>query len=600
MTRFRLIAFALLIVPAVLSAQSPETTAVLEKMNSRITELADSNRLIIIYDMLWEQAMHEYPEWATDMGYPMGITQWTDNSRNAIERRKKDIQIVSDAFAKLDRATLSNSQQLNYDLLKKELAIRIEEQKFPEELLPLNQLDGIHQGIPYTISTMPKKSVSDFENILARLERIPKRIDEEIALMKEGLKRGITYPKVTLAEVPQQILNVIPASADESALLEPFKSFPNSIEKTKQVTLRSKAIEIYTKSVRPAFQKLHDFVKNTYIPGSRETINWTALPDGKAWYEFAVRKFTTLPLTPLEVVRIGNSEVARIRKQMDSIKTSLGYKGELGDFSTFMRTDPKFFYKDSASLIEGYQVISKRADAQLPKLFGKLPRLPYGVVPVPAYSQKSQTTAYYNRGSFVAARPGLFFANTYDLPSRPKWEMEPLTLHEAVPGHHLQIALAQEMEGIPELRKEMDFTAYIEGWGLYAEKLGEEMDFYQTPYDKMGQLTYEMWRAIRLVVDLSMHTLGWSRENAIQYFEENAGKASHDIEVEVDRYIVWPGQALAYKIGELKIRELRAFAEEQLGDRFNIRAFHDEILGQGALPMDILQERMIDWVMKRK
>lgn len=594
------LAFVLLIVPTVLFAQSTETKTALEKMSRLKYELADSNSLMVLYGVLWEQAMNDYPEWATEMGNPMGISQWTDNSRNAIERRKKDIQLISDAFAKLDRATLLPNQQLNYDLLKKELALRIEEQKFPEELLPLNQLDGIHQGMPYTISIMPKKSVSDYENILARLERIPKRIDEEIALMKEGLKRGITYPKVTLTEVPQQILNVIPPNADESALLEPFGNFPTSIEKTKQVTLKSKAIEVYNKSVRPAFQKLHDFVKNTYIPGSRETINWTALPDGKAWYEFAVRKYTTLPLTPLEVVRVGNSEVERIRKQMDSIKTSLGYKGELGDFLTFMRTDPKFFYKDSASLLQGYQVISKRADAELPKLFGKLPRLPYGVVPVPAYSQKSQTTAYYNRGSFAAARPGLFFANTYDLPSRPKWEMEPLTLHEAVPGHHLQIALAQEMEGIPELRKEMDFTAYIEGWGLYAEKLGEEMDFYQTPYDKMGQLTYEMWRAIRLVVDVSMHTLGWSRENAIQYFEENAGKASHDIEVEVDRYIVWPGQALAYKIGELKIRELRAFAEEQLKDRFNVRAFHDELLSQGALPMDILQQRMIDWVMKRK
>jgi uncharacterized protein (DUF885 family) len=598
--RLRSLAFALLLLPAALYAQSQETTAAIEKMSRLKSELADSNRLGILYGILWEQAMRDYPEWATDMGNPMGITQWTDNSQNAIERRKKDIQLVNNEFVKLERATLSPNQQLNYDLLKKELALRIEEQKFPEELLPLNQLDGIHQGMPYTISIMPKKSVSDYENILARLARIPKRIDEEIALMKDGLKRGITYPKVTLTEVPQQILNVIPVDPDGSALLEPFTDFPNTIEKTKQVTLKSKAIEVYNKSVRPAFQKLHDFVKNTYIPGSRETINWTALPDGKAWYEFAVRKYTTLPLTPLEVVRVGNDEVARIRKQMDSIKTSLGFKGELGDFLTYMRTDPKFFYKDSASLLQGYQVIAKRADAELPKLFGKLPRLPYGVVPVPAYSQKSQTTAYYNRGSFVAARPGLFFANTYDLPSRPKWEMEPLTLHEAVPGHHLQIALAQEMEGIPELRKEMDFTAYIEGWGLYAEKLGEEMNFYQTPYDKMGQLTYEMWRAIRLVVDVSMHTLGWSRENAIDYFETNAGKASHDIEVEVDRYIVWPGQALAYKIGELKIRELRAFAEEQLGDRFNIRAFHDELLSQGALPMDILQQRMMDWVTKRR
>lgn len=596
----RFVIFLLLLAPTALFAQSPEVSASLEKMNKFKDELADSNRLFIFYDMLWEQAMREHPEWATELGFPFGIREWTDNSPTAIERRKKDTRAIADAFAKLDRTKLELKEQLNYDLLKKELDNRIEEQKFPEELLPLNQLDGIHQSIPYIISIMRREKAIDYENILARLARIPKRVDEEIALMKEGLKRGITYPKVTLTEVPQQILNIIPVNPDESALLEPFSEFPNSIEKSEQVTLKSKAIEVYNKSVRPAFKKLYDFVKDTYIPGCRETINWTALPNGKAWYEFAVRKYTTLPLTPLEVVRVGNSEVARIRKEMDSIKTSLGFKGDLEEFLTYMRTDPKFFYKDSASLLQGYQVIAKRADAELPKLFGKLPRLPYGVVPVPTYSQKSQTTAYYNRGSLMAGRPGLFFANTYDLPSRPKWEMEPLTLHEAVPGHHLQIALAMEMEGIPQLRKEFDFTAYIEGWGLYAEKLGEEMGFYQTPYDKMGQLTYEMWRAIRLVVDVSMHTLGWSRENAIQYFEENAGKASHDIEVEVDRYIVWPGQALAYKIGELKIRELRAFAEEQLKERFYVRAFHDELLCQGALPMDILQQRMLDWVMRQK
>lgn len=598
--RIRILSILALVFPVSLFAQSMLTYTVLEKMNRQGAEYADSNRLVILYDLLWELSMQEYPEWATEMGYPTGITEWTDNSPDAIERRKKDIQMVSDAFRKLDRTTLSPNHHLNYDLLKKELDVRLEEQRFPEELLPLNQLDGIHQSMPYTISIMPKNSVRDYENILSRLERIPKRIDEEITLMEEGLKRGITYPKITLVDVPEQIQNVIPVEPTSSAFFEPFNSFPTSIEKADQVTLRSKAIEIYSESVRPAFEKLYEFVKNTYIPGCRETINWTALPDGKAWYEFAVRKYTTLPMSPLEVVRIGNSEVSRIRRQMDSIKNTLGFKGELSDFLTFMRTDSQFFYRDSASLIEGYQVIAKRADAQLPKLFGKLPRLPYGVVPVPTYSQKSQTTAYYNRGSLAAGRPGLFFANTYDLSSRPKWEMEPLTLHEAMPGHHLQIALAQELEGVPPLRKEMDFTAYIEGWGLYAEKLGEEMGFYKTPYDKMGQLTYEMWRAIRLVVDVSMHTLGWSRENAIEYFIENAGKASHDIEVEVDRYIVWPGQALAYKIGELQIRELRAFAQEKLGDRFNIRQFHDELLSEGALPMDILRAKMIDWVMKRK
>jgi uncharacterized protein (DUF885 family) len=285
---------------------------------------------------------------------------------------------------------------------------------------------------------------------------------------------------------------------------------------------------------------------------------------------------------------------------MDRVIEESGFEGDFAAFTDFLRTDPQFYFDDGEELLRAYRDIAKRADAGLPALFGRLPQLPYGVTPVPAYAEKSQTTAYYEPGSMDAGRPGQFFANTYDLASRPKWEMEALTLHEAVPGHHLQIALSHELEELPWFRRFGGYTAYIEGWGLYSESLGEGMGFYQDPYSKFGQLTYEMWRAIRLVVDTGMHSLGWSREQAIEFFRENTGKAEHDIVVEVDRYIVWPGQALAYKLGELKIKELKAMAKTELGEDFDIRAFHDQLLGDGALPLSVLETHMKEWVARQK
>jgi len=293
-------------------------------------------------------------------------------------------------------------------------------------------------------------------------------------------------------------------------------------------------------------------------------------------------------------------EVQRIRALMDSVIASTGFKGSFADFARFLRTDPQFFYDDSASLVRAYRDIAKRADPGLIKLFGKLPRLPYGVTTIPSFMAKSQTTAYYQGGSLQAGRPGYFFVNTYDLKSRPKWEMEALSLHEAVPGHHLQIALAQELDGVPEFRRYGGYTAFVEGWGLYAEGLGPQLGMYQDPYSKFGQLTYEMWRAVRLVLDTGIHAMGWTREQALQFFKDNAPKAEQDITVEVDRYIAWPGQALAYKIGQLKFRELRDSATAALGPRFDIRAYHDEALRNGALPLDLLEQDVREWIGKQR
>jgi uncharacterized protein (DUF885 family) len=337
-----------------------------------------------------------------------------------------------------------------------------------------------------------------------------------------------------------------------------------------------------------------------YIPAARESIGMRALPDGEAWYSWSVRHYTTTRLTPDEIHAVGLSEVERIRAQMDGAIAASGFTGTFHDFARFLRTDPRFYFEKPGDLLAAYRDICKRADPELVRLFGRLPRLPYGVKPVPAYAEKSQTTAYYEPGSPAAGRPGYFFANTYDLPSRPIWEMEPLALHEAVPGHHLQIALQQELRDLPPFRRHLYVDAFGEGWGLYSERLGLEAGFYQDPYSNFGRLTYEMWRACRLVVDTGLHAKGWSRDQALRYLAENTALSIHEVTTETDRYIAWPGQALAYKMGELKIRELRQRAESVLGPRFDVRAFHDAVLREGSVPLTVLEAQIDAFVAAEK
>ncbi|PYP42140.1 MAG: DUF885 domain-containing protein, partial [Gemmatimonadetes bacterium] len=443
-------------------------------------------------------------------------------------------------------------------------------------------------------------SVQDYENILARLNGVPALVDQAIVLLGKGLEAGITPPRVTLRDVPDQIRGLTPDDPMASPLLQPFAQFPASVPATERERLTRAARDAYTQRVAPAYRKLYDYVAGTYVPKARESIGMRELPDGPAWYAYRVRQFTTTSLSPDQIHALGLREVKRIRALMDSVIAATGFKGSFADFARFLRTDPQFFYDDSASLVRAYRDIAKRADPGLIKLFGRLPRLPYGVTTVPSFMAKSQTTAYYQGGSLQAGRPGYFFVNTYDLKSRPKWEMEALSLHEAVPGHHLQIALAQELDGLPEFRRYGGYTAFVEGWGLYAEGLGPELGMYQDPYSKFGQLTYEMWRAVRLVLDTGIHAMGWTREQALQFFKDNAPKAEQDITVEVDRYIAWPGQALAYKIGQLKFRELRDSTAAALGTRFDIRAYHDEALRNGALPLDLLEQDVREWIAKQR
>lgn len=561
---------------------------------------SDSVRLHELFTTAWAHQMDQSPEWATYLGYSENNHRWRDNSLAAIDKAKNETLLEMEVLASIDRSKLTAEDKLNYDLYHTRTARSIEGSRFGSEFTPINQMGGPQQNIPQLLEMMSTATVVDCENILARLKGVPKVIDQTMTLMAEGLKVGITPPAITLRDVAAQFEAQIVDDPAEAPMLVAFANLPPSISAEDQTRILREAYRVYQDAVVPAVQKLHDYFVATYLPGCRQTISMSDLPDGKAWYAHRVKTYTTTDLTPEEIHQIGLSEVARIRGEMDKVIKASGFTGDYAAFCEFLRTDPQFYFETAEALLTEYRDICKRADPELIKLFGRLPRLPYGVKPVPAYSEKSQTTAYYQGGSLRAGRPGYFYANTYDLKSRPSWEMEALSLHEAVPGHHLQIALAEELSNLPEFRQRGWFTAYGEGWGLYAESLGEEMGFYDDPYSKFGQLTYEMWRAIRLVVDVGMHALGWSRQDAIDFFNENSCKAEHDIVVEVDRYIVWPGQALAYKIGELKIKELRAYATEQLGKQFDLRSFHDEILRHGPLPLDVLETRINEWVAEQK
>ncbi len=557
---------------------------------------APAERLKHLIDLYFDYTMLEYPEFATYIGHPGDHGRWTDNSEAAVTRREQDTHRALAIIKTIDRERLHGVDRLNYDLLVEQLENNIEGERFGGNYLVLSQLHGPQQNIAQMMTMMPATNLAQYAHIVSRLQGASRVIDDAIAWMRAGLAKGVTPPRITLRDVPDQVANQIVEDPLQSPLLGSFSRFPEHIDGDTRARLTAQASQAYREGVKPAFERLHAFLVEEYLPGARETIAMKDLPDGQDWYAFNVRQSTTTDLSPGEIHEIGQAEVKRIRAEMDRVIEQSGFEGDFAAFTEFLRTDPQFYFTEPDALLAAYRDIAKRADPELVKLFGRLPRTPYGIVPVPAYAEKSQTTAYYQPGSLEAGRPGEFFANTYALDTRPKWEMEALTLHEAVPGHHLQIALQQELDDMAWFRRFGGYTAFTEGWGLYSESLGTEMGFYTDPYSKFGQLTYEIWRAIRLVVDTGMHALGWSRQQAIDYFTANSGKTGHDIVVEVDRYIVWPGQALAYKIGELKLKELRQRARERLGEDFDVRAFHDQVLGQGSLPLTVLEKHIDEWI----
>ena len=573
---------------------------------------ADTARKFRSYlDADWKRWMEEYPDVATSVGYPGQNNRWIDDSPAGIERRKKHLAESVAALREIHRDALPASEQLNYELYSQLLETSQQGLQYGDDPLPfrfvvpgnlwmpLNQMGGIQQGAAETLANTPHHTVAEYEIVLERLKALPAVVEQQIGLLQAGLAKGYTPPKITLRDLPKQIADLIPADPMASALLQPFAEFPAGFPEADRARLTEQAKKTYVSGIAPAFQKLHDYVASTYLPACRENIAAIALPNGAAAYAFHVHWQTTTDLRPQQIHEIGLSEVKRIRAEMDKVIASTAFTGSFHDFTEFLRTDARFYYDKPDDLVNGYRIIAKKIDPELAHEFGKLPRLPYGVCMIPDFKAPSQTTAYYQPGSPAVGRPGCYFVNTYNLHARPKWEMEALSLHESVPGHHLQISLAQELEDVPEFRKHVGYSAFVEGWALYGESLGEELGLYKDPYSKFGQLSYEMWRAVRLVVDTGMHSMGWTREQAIQFFKDNTGKTDQDITVEVDRYIVWPGQALAYKLGQLKIRELRTEAEKSLGAKFDVRKFHDAVLENGAVPLNVLEAHMRQWIDER-
>ncbi len=522
-----------------------------------------------------------------------------DVSTAAEQRRAAFYRQELEDLKNIDPGGLSGQERINWELLRFLLEDRVAQVEFEAYLVPLNAEGGWYTDFLLAATRSPE-SIEGYERYLRRMTNFKAFAEQNMALMREGLKKGRTAPFAILQGRENIVDAAIVDTPEASPFYKPFIEMPASISIEKQEKLRSEARRAIAESVTPAYRAFRKFWQKEYLPGAVREIGISAQPRGLEYYEQRVRYFTTLPMTADEVYDTGLREVARIRKEMESIIAEVGFDGNFGEFLTFLRTDPQFYCKTPKELLKEASFLAKKIDGKLPQYFGKLPRNSYGVNPVPAAIAPTYTGGRYSSGSLAGGQAGSYWVNTYDLASRPLYVLPSLTLHEAVPGHHLQMSLAQEMECVPDFRKNTYLSAFGEGWALYGEWLGEEMGMYTTPYERFGKLTYEMWRACRLVVDPGIHVKGWTRQQAIDFLANNTALSLHECKTEIDRYIGWPGQAVSYKIGELKIRELRKLAEEKLGNKFDLRDFHDLVLSNGAVPLFVLERMVQEWIMSNE
>ncbi len=547
----------------------------------------------------WERGLRDSPESASYNGDTRYDDRWSDLGFEAIAARQAADRAALVRLHTIDRQSLSADQQLDFDTFEWQLLRSIERQRFREELLPISHQGGV-QTADGIAEIMPFATTADHRKWLLRLAALPKLIDQVTALMQEGVKTGLVPPRVLMERVPAQIASQLVDDPTKSAFYWPLLKFADSVPAADRAALQAEAQATIRDRIVPAYRQLQTYFNDEYLPHARTGIAAADRPDGRAYYDFLARFYTTTELTADQIHAIGLKEVARLTTALETVKNETGFKGTLAEFSTFLRTDPRFYLKTPAALLDAYRVVAKRIDPELVKVFRTIPRLPYGVRPIPDNIAPDTTAAYYQGGAADGTRPGYYYVNLYKPESRPTWEMVPLTLHEAVPGHHFQFARALEFPDWPLFRQTAYFVAYGEGWALYAEQLGHEMGLYDDPYDRFGQLTYEMWRAVRLVVDTGMHVKGWSRERAINYFKDNTAKTDQDIVNEIDRYIGTPAQALAYKIGQMKISELRARATTVLGPKFDLRDFNDAVLATGSVPLAALEKRIDGWIAERR
>ncbi|MFC0050723.1 DUF885 domain-containing protein [Rheinheimera tilapiae] len=530
----------------------------------------------------WEKVGQVQPN--TKSGLP-------DMSAAALEKaHKQRLQLIAE-LNKTNVSHLTEQQKINFAILQYRLQNDIDEYRFGAHYMPLTAESGFHSDVLFMLNMSSVKTDKDIQTYLEKLAAVPTYMQQQISWMQQGLKTGYTQPKAVLAGYEDSIKSFISNDPTKSPFYRPLLKQPAGIDATRWQALQQQAKTLISSQITPVYQQYLDFFVGQYVPGARDNIAAVALPDGAAFYQNRLEHYTTLKMTPQQVHDIGLKEVARIRAEMQQVIDKTGFKGSFADFVQFLRTDPQFYVNTPEQLLKEAAYLSKKIDAQLPKLFKTLPRTPYGVEPVPAEIAPKYTTGRYSGGR-VAGDPGFYWVNTYALDRRPLYELEALTLHEAVPGHHLQVALANEQENLPSYRRSFYTSAFGEGWGLYSEYLGLEVGFYQDPYSNFGRLTYEMWRACRLVVDTGMHTMGWSRQQAIDFLAQNTALSMHNVTTEVDRYISWPAQALSYKLGELTIKRLRQKAETVLGDKFNVREFHDAVLSNGSVPLPVLEQQI--------
>jgi uncharacterized protein (DUF885 family) len=559
-------------------------------------------RLQDLFARSWQLGLRENPLFATSVGVHDYDALLPSQTIADQKRRAGATQAFLDEMKGIDRESLSAADRINYDMFAEQLRDDLASYKFGEYQIPLNADSGFQSNFSRLPDYVPLDTVKDYENYIARLRAFPQYVDDHIALMREGMARGMTLPRAVLDGIEGTMQTHIVDDPAKSVFWAPFEKLPTGVEASQHERLRAAGRQAIQGSIVPAYAKLLDFMVKEYIPKARPTLGASELPDGRAYYDYLVHHFTTLDLTADQVHQTGLAEVARIQKEMDEAIHKTGFQGDFKAFLKFLRSDPRFYAKTPEELLMHASYIAKKIDGKLPAFFKTLPRLPYAVQPVPASIAPKYTSGRYVDAPKGSKQPGIYWVNTYALESRPLYNLEALTLHEAVPGHHLQIALSQELEDLPNFRRYSYISTFGEGWGLYSEHLGLEMGFYTDPYSNFGRLTYEMWRACRLVVDTGIHTKGWTRQQAIDYLASHTALPLHEVETETDRYISWPGQALAYKTGELKIRELRAKAEKELGTSFDIREFHDAVLLNGSVPLPVLEDavnRYIDEAKKK-
>jgi uncharacterized protein (DUF885 family) len=553
-----------------------------------------------LLDEAWRFQLQEDPLFAT----PVGEHRWNDRLPSVTaedERRRADFsRALLERLKSIDPAALGSPDRISYQMFERQLEDALADFEFKGFYFPITVDDGFHIAFARLPSRVPLETAEDYQNYLARLKAFPEYVAQHIALMREGLGAGYSLPRVIFEGYEVTIASHLVDDPTRSVFYSPFQRLPARIAESERERWMEAGKTAVAEAVVPAYRRFLDFMVNEYLPKARTSIGASELPHGREYYAHLIRRFTTLDLTADQVHQRGLDEVARIRAEMNQVIREVGFTGDFPAFLKFLRTDSRFYARTPEQLLKEAAWIAKRMDGKLPSLFKTLPRLPYGIEPVPAHLAPKYTGGRYVGPAQGSTEAGYYWVNTYALASRPLYTLESLTLHEAVPGHHLQNALARELSDLPPFRRFTNLSAFGEGWGLYSERLGLEAGFYTDPYSNFGRLTYEMWRACRLVVDSGMHAKGWTREQARDFLASNTALSLHEIRTETDRYISWPGQALAYKIGELTIRELRAKAERELGERFDVREFHDLVLGNGPVPLPVLESQVNSFIAEQK